>query len=264
MYEFKYHSPSSLDEAASLMNSLEDAKFMAGGMTLLPTMKQHLAMPSDLIDLADVSEMKGISVSGNELSIGAMTTHSEVNESGDVQTAIPALAETAGKIGDPMVRNRGTIGGSIANNDPAADYPAAVLGLGATVHTTKRAIPADEFFVDMFETALAEDEIITHITFPIPEAAAYAKFDQPASRFAMVGAFVTRNAGGVRVAITGAAASVFRFTEMEAALSSSFTDEAAAAVQLPPDDMNSDIHADQDYRAHLVTVMVRRAIGEAG
>lgn len=263
MYPFNYHRPQNLAEAGELMKSFDDAKFIAGGMTLLPTMKQRFAMPSDLIDLNGVNELKRIERSGNVLTVGAMVTHATVNESADVRDAIPAIAETAGKIGDPMVRNRGTLGGSVANNDPAADYPAAVLGLGATVHTSTRAIPADDFFVDMFETALAEDEIITHVTFPVPNSAAYMKFDQPASRFALVGAFVARTSDGVRVAITGAAASVFRFTEMEAALNSAFTEESAATVSLSPDALNEDIHADADYRAHLVGVMVRRAVAQA-
>lgn len=263
MYAFNYHRAKDIAEATALMKSLDDATFIAGGMTLVPTLKQRLAMHSDLIDLGDVSEMKGISVSATEVSVGALTSHAAVNESAEIQQAIPALAETAGKIGDPMVRNRGTLGGSIANSDPAADYPAAVLGLGATIHTDRRSIAADDFFIDLFETALEEDEIITRITFPVPKKSAYMKFDQPASRFALVGAFVAVTDDGVRVAITGAGPCVYRFTEMEAALDTSFTEEATAGIPVPLDDLNSDIHADPEYRAQLVSVMVRRAVASA-
>lgn len=264
MYAFEYHRPTSLRQAASLGTQVEDAQFLAGGHTLLPTMKQRLAAPSNLIDLGQVQELRGIERSSRSVTIGAMTTHATVANSNDVQEAIPALAELAEQIGDPHVRNRGTIGGSIANNDPAADYPAACLALGATIVTNKRKIPADEFFRGLFETALEDGEIITKVSFPVPTKAAYAKFRNPASRYALVGVFVAKRAGEVRVAVTGAGANgVFRVPAMEKALSQRFTAKSLDGVIVSPDGLNSDIHADAGYRAHLIGVMARRAVKAA-
>lgn len=263
MYAFNYHRPKSLDEAAKTVAEADDGKLIAGGMTLLPSMKLRLAAPSDLVDLASVEGLKGIQVSGNKVSIGAMTRHVEVQTSAELQKAIPALAALAGGIGDPSVRNRGTMGGSIANADPSADYPAGVLGLGATVQTNKREIAADDFFTGLFETALEEGEIITAVHFPVPDAAAYEKFPQPASGFAMTGAFVARFGKDVRVAITGAQDHVFRVTEMEQALAANFSPDAVAGITLPQDDMLSDIHCSAEYRAHLVTVIAKRAVAKA-
>jgi aerobic carbon-monoxide dehydrogenase medium subunit len=264
MYNFEYHKAQSVADAARLIGGKDEAKLLAGGMTLIPTLKQRLAKPSDLIDLAKIAELKGIKRDGNAIVIGAMTRHVEVATSDVVKGAIPALAHLAEGIGDPQVRNRGTLGGSIANNDPAADYPAAVLGLGATVITNKRKLAADDFFKGMFETALAQDEIVTAVSFPIPEKAGYSKFPNPASRYAIVGVFVAKAAGAVRVAVTGAGASVFRQKEMEAALTKSFTADAAAGVKQSASGLNSDIHASAEYRAHLVTVMAKRAVAAAG
>src|SRR5437899_5296748 len=226
MYEFNYHQPTSLDEVTNLLGANEEAKLVAGGMTLVPTLKFRLAKPSDLIDLASISSLRGITDAGDALVIGAMTRHAEVERSPVVKQAIPVLAALAHMIGDPAVRNRGTIGGSIANNDPAADYPAALVGLGATVQTTKREIAADNFFTGIFETALEPAEIVTAVRMPKPQAACYQKFKNPASRYAIVGVFVARTAGGVRVAVTGAGPSVFRVPEMEPALTRSFTPAA--------------------------------------
>lgn len=264
MYEFDYHRPASLDDAARFLGSHGEAKLVAGGMTLIPTLKQRLARPSDLVDLGAIGGLKGITEEGDTLIIGAMTRHAEVQRSAAVKRAIPALSALAGLIGDPAVRNRGTIGGSIANNDPAADYPAAIVGLGATVRTNKRDIAADQFFTGMFETALGADEIVTQVRFPKPQAAAYQKFKNPASRYAIVGVFVARTAGGVRVAVTGAGPSVFRIPEMEAALAKSFAADAIKDIQIPQDGLNSDIHASAEYRAHLVNVMARRAVQACG
>lgn len=263
MYAFEYHKPSSVQDAVAALSDKEDPKIVAGGMTLLPTMKQRLASPSDLIDLGGLPELVGIREEGNSLVIGAMTTHAEVARNETVQARIPALAKLAGGIGDPQVRHRGTIGGSVANADPAADYPAALLGLGATVITNQREIAADDFFVDLFETALEPSELITAVRFPIPQRAGYSKFPNPASRYAIVGVFVAQTDGGVRVAVTGAKGSVFRVTEMEQALASNFSPESVANIRVPADDMNSDIHASSEYRAHLVTVMAKRAVAAA-
>ena len=233
---------------------------MAGGMTLLPTLKQRLAAPSDVIDLAGASGLSGISVSGG-VTIGAMTTHAAVAGSTDVKGALPALAGLAEGIGDPQVRNRGTIGGSIANNDPAADYPAACLALGATIKTDRREIAADDFFNGLFETALAEDEVITAVSFPTAEKAVYIKFPNPASRYALVGVFVAKTAAGVRVAVTGAGDSgVFRASALEQALSSNFSASALNGVAVSADGLMSDIHASAEYRAHLITTMAKRAV----
>ncbi len=264
MHNFAYHRPSSLADAAKALQAASDGKIVAGGMTLIPTLKQRLAAPSDLVDLAAIGELRGIKVDGSSVTIGATTPHAAVAGSAEVKAAIPALAVLAGGIGDPQVRHRGTIGGSIANSDPAADYPAAVLGLGATVKTNKRDIKADEFFVGMFETALQDGEIITAIVFPKPEKAGYAKFANPASRYAMVGVMVAKTAGGVRVAVTGAGPSVFRVPDMEKALATSFTAEAVKAVKVPAAGLNSDMHASAEYRAHLISVMAARAVAAAG
>jgi aerobic carbon-monoxide dehydrogenase medium subunit len=263
MYAFEYRKPASLADAASRAAG-EDAKILAGGMTLIPTLKQRLARPTELIDLAPLGELKGIKEEGGEIVIGAMTRHADVHESALVRGAIPALAELAGLIGDPAVRNRGTIGGSIANADPAADYPAAVLGLGATVVTNQRRIAGDDFFTGLFETALQPGEIVTAVRFPRAEKAAYMKFRNPASRYAIVGVFVARTAGGVRVAVTGAGPAVYRQADMEAALAKSFTPDAIKGVRQAPGGLNSDIHASAEYRAHLVGVMARRAVEKCG
>ena len=263
MYEFTYSKASSLDDATSQFGAAEEGKYMSGGMTLLPTLKQRLARPSNVIDLAEVPDMAGIEVSGGIVSIKAMTCHAAVAASADVQGAIPALAKLAGGIGDPMVRNRGTIGGSIANNDPAADYPGSVVGLGATIHTNKREIAGDDFFLDLFETALEEDEIITKVTYPVPDRAGYMKFPNPASRYCIVGVMVSQKGSEIRVGVTGAGACAFRVPEMESALASSFTPEAVADIKIPDGDLNGDIHASSEYRAHLVTIMAKRAVAEA-
>ena len=263
MYAFDYKNPSSLSEATDMLRSSDDGQLIAGGHTLLPTLKQRLSSVSDLIDLANVNELKGISARDGSVTIGAMTTHAEVAASSDVRNSIPALADVADGIGDPQVRNRGTIGGSIANNDPAADYPAALVGLGATVNTDSRSIPADDFFTGMFDTALAENEIVTSVTFPTANRAAYCKFPNPASRYAIVGVFVSQGSGGVRVAVTGAGAGVFRASEMESALAQSFSSASIANVQISDEGLNDDIHASAEYRAHLVTVMAKRAVDKA-
>jgi carbon-monoxide dehydrogenase medium subunit len=265
MYDFAYHKPVSIADAVALLAGDPEARPLAGGQTLIPVLKQRLNKPSKLIDLSGLG-LNRISVSGNALSIGAMTPHAAVASSADVQRAIPALAKLAGGIGDNQVRNRGTIGGSLANNDPAACYPAAVLALGATVVTNKRRIAADDFFQGMFTTALEPGEIITEVVFPLPvEKAAYMKFAQPASRFALVGVFVAKGPAGVRVAVTGAGQNgVFRQREMEAALTARFAPEAIATIKTPPDQLNSDIHGSAEYRSHLITVMAKRAVAAAG
>ena len=263
MHAFNYHRPSSTKDAAALAAKGGDAKLLAGGQSLVQTMKLRLAAPSDLIDLNAIADLKTIKSEGGAVVIGAMARHAEVAASSEVKKAIPALAALAGMIGDRQVRNQGTIGGSLANNDPAADYPAAVLGLGATVVTNKRKIEADKFFKGMFETALEPGEIITQVSFPAPKRAAYMKFKNPASRFAIVGVFVADTGSGVRVAVTGAGPSVFRQADMEKALSSKFAPDAVAAIKVKPDGLNSDLHASAEYRAHLVTVMAKRAVEAA-
>jgi carbon-monoxide dehydrogenase medium subunit len=260
MYAFDYHKPRSLAEAADLLAARPEARLLAGGMTLLPTLKQRLASPSDLVDLSGMPDLAGIQVTDSEIRIGAMTTHATVAHSPEIAAKLPALAALAEGIGDPQVRHRGTIGGSISNADPAADYPAAVLGLGATVVTDRREIAADDFFTAMFETALEPGEIVRQVRFPIPFKAGYGKFPNPASRYAVVGVFVAQTASGVRVAVTGAGPSAFRVPEMEAALSASFTPAAIASISVPADDLNSDPHATADYRAHLIGVMTARAV----
>jgi len=264
MYDFAYQRPSSLADAAKAIAADGDAKLVAGGMTLIPTLKMRLAKPSALVDLGAIAELKGIKRDGEAIVIAAMTKHGEVAHSDVVKAAIPALAHMAGLIGDPAVRNRGTIGGSISNNDPAADYPAAVLALGATITTNKRKIAGDDFFKGMFETALDAGEIVTSVSFPIPEKAAYMKFRNPASRYAIVGVFVAKSPGGVRVGVTGAASSAYRWKEAEAALAKSWSGDALKDLSVKADNLNSDIHASAEYRAHLVGVMARRAVAAAG
>jgi carbon-monoxide dehydrogenase medium subunit len=246
MYAFEYQKASALDEAARVLKAQPDARLLAGGMTLIPTLKLRLAKTPRVIDLAGVPGLAGIKVDRSAVTIAAMTTHDTVATSKEVQQAIPALAHLADGIGDPAVRNRGTIGGSIANNDPAADYPAAVLGLGATIKTSVRSIPGDQFFTGMFETALQPGEIITEVIFPVPRRAAYMKFPNPASRYAIVGVFVAQFDSGARVAVTGAAPVVFRQTQMEQALAKSFAPEAVAEIKQAADGLNEDIHAGSD------------------
>jgi carbon-monoxide dehydrogenase medium subunit len=263
MRDFNYQRPSSLADAAKALKG--EAKLMAGGMTLIPTMKQRLASPSDVVDLAGVKDLAGIKKDGNAIVIGAMTRHDEVAHSAEVRKAIPALADLADGIGDPQVRNRGTIGGSIANNDPAADYPAGCVALGATVVTNKRKIAADDFFKGMFETALGDGEIVTAVSFPIPDKANYQKFPNPASRYAIVGVMVAKSGGSVRVAVTGAGQSgVFRHKDAEAALGKSFAAAALDGIKTDAKKLNSDIHASAEYRAHLVGVMAKRAVAACG
>jgi carbon-monoxide dehydrogenase medium subunit len=264
MYDFNYHRPGTLDEAAGLLAGHPDAKLLAGGQTLLPTMKARLASPSDVIDLGRLPGLSAITVENGKLVIGALARHGDVATSEVARHALPAVAYLAGIVGDPAVRSRGTIGGSIANNDPAADYPAACLALGATITTTKRDIAADDYFVGLFETALEEGEIITKVSFPIPEKAAYEKFRNPASRYALVGVFVAKTADGVRVAVTGAGAGgVFRASDFEAALAKDFSARALEGLKIDASGLNGDIHADSDYRAHLIGVMARRAVQAA-
>lgn len=262
MYDFNYHRASSVDEAVKLVKGADDGVFLAGGHTLVPTLKQRLASPSDVVDLGDLG-MSDVSVSGGAVTVGGGANHASVASSKDVQKACPALAHLASHIGDPHVRARGTIGGSIANNDPAADYPAAVVGLGATIVTNEREISADDFFTGMFETALNDGELITSVTFPGAKKAGYAKFANPASRYAMVGVFVAQTDDGVRVAVTGAGSCVFRVAEMEAALAGDFSSSAIAGMSVPESGLNSDIHASAEYRAHLVGVMAGRAVDAA-
>jgi len=264
MHDFGYHRPASASDAAGLLAKSGEAKIVAGGMTLIPTLKQRLAQPSDLVDLGGIAELKGVKAEAGGITIGAMTTHAEVARSAEVKQAIPALAALAEGIGDPQVRNRGTIGGSISNSDPAADYPAGLVGLGATVVTNKRKIAADDFFKGMFETALEAGEIVTAVSFPKPEKAAYAKFPQPASRFALVGVFVSKSGANVRVAVTGAGPKVFRQADMEKALAANFSADAIKGVKVAAGGLNGDIHGSADYRAHLVGVMARRAVAAAG
>jgi len=266
MYETTYHRPSSVDEAAALFSKGKEAKYLAGGHTLIPVMKQRLAAPSDVIDLARIKELVGIEASSDTLTIKAATPHHDVATSGPVQQAIPALAYLASLIGDPAVRHRGTIGGSLANNDPAADYPAAVLALGATVKTNKRTISADEFFKGLFSTALQDGEIITAVSFPVVAKAGYAKFPQPASRFALTGVFAAKTPGGdVRVAATGASQSgVMRVGAIEAALKANWSAGAIDSVKISADGLLNDIHGSSDYRANLIKVMAQRAVAAAG
>jgi len=263
MYAFNCHKVSSVADAAAKLASNSEAKLLAGGQTLIAALKMRLASPSDLVDLAGVAEMRGIKSEGGRIVVGAMSTHAEVAASKDVKQSIPALADLAQSIGDRMVRNMGTLGGSIANNDPAADYPAGVVGLGATIVTNKRSIAADDFFQGMYETALQPGEIITQVSFPVAQKCGYSKFANPASRYAIVGVFVAQTGSGVRVAVTGAGPSVFRVAEMEKALSANFSPEAVAGIAVSDGNLNSDMHASAEYRAHLVGVMAARAVAAA-
>ena len=260
MYQFNYHKPTTLDEAAALFRASDDPIYLSGGMTLIPTMKQRLAAPTDVIDLQGVEGLTGISVNEGTVSVGAFTRHVEVATSPDVAGAIPALAALAGDIGDKQVRNRGTIGGSIANSDPSADYPAAVVALGATVHTTTRAIRGDSYFHDLFETSLKPGEIVTRIDFPVPARAAYQKFSNPASRYAVVGGRGADFGGVIRVGVTGAGPCAFRANGIEEVLNANLTPDAVDAVEVPDAGFNNDLHASAAYRAHLVKVMTRRAV----
>ena len=263
MYEFEYHRPSSLDEAKKILGGNDEAKLLAGGMTLLPTMKLRLAQPSDLVDLSGIEALSGIKEDGDVIEVAAMTPHADVANSDVVQSHIPALADLAGTIGDAQVRNRGTIGGSLSNSDPAADYPAAVLGLNAVIKTDKREIAADDYFKGLFETALEPNEIILSVRFPKPKRAAYAKFPNPASRYAVVGVMIAETADGIRAAVTGAGACAFRASEIEAALASNFSVEALDGQTIEAEDLNEDLHASSEYRAHLVIVMAKRAVAAA-
>jgi len=262
-YPFTYRRAKSLSDAEALFANAPDAKFLAGGQTLIPTMKMRLAQPSELIDLSAIKELSFVRGSGDTVTVGAGTKHHEVAVSPEVRRAIPALSELAEGIGDPAVRNMGTLGGSLANNDPAADYPAAALALSASIKTTKRSISADDFFIGMFETVLEDGEIITEVSFQVPERAAYVKFPNPASRYALAGVFVAKSKNSVRVAVTGAGPCVFRVPEMEDALAKRFVPNAIAGISIPPVDLNSDIHASNEYRAHLVNVMAKRAVAAA-
>jgi carbon-monoxide dehydrogenase medium subunit len=260
MYSFSYHRPTTLDDAAMMRADSEDAVFLAGGQTLIPTLKQRLAAPTDIIDLGSVAGLTGIDVSDKRVIIGAMTRHAEVARSAALRKVLPVLCSLAGQIGDGQVRNRGTIGGSVANSDPAADYPAAVIGLGATVHTNKRTIAAAGYFKDLFETALEPGEILKAIEFPVPKRAAYCKFPNPASRYAVAGVLVADFAGKIRVGVTGAGPCAFRAVDLERALNTKLAPQAVDAVEIEYDRFNSDLHATAEFRANLVRVMARRAV----
>ncbi len=264
MNDFNFHKPQDVAAAVATLKKHADGKYLGGGQSLLPVMKLGLAAPSDLVSVGGLGALKGIRVEGKALVIGAATTHAEVAASAEVKKAIPGLAELAAHIGDPQVRNRGTLGGSLAHDDPSADYPAAVLALQATIQTDRRAIGADDFFKGMYTTALQPDELITAVRFPIPEKAAYAKFPHPASRFALVGVMVAKGAGGVRVAVTGAGPGVYRVPELEKALGAKFHADALAAAKVPATGLNADGFASAEYRAHLVAVMARRAVAACG
>jgi carbon-monoxide dehydrogenase medium subunit len=262
MYGFDYQRPSSRDAAKSAASGA-DARYLAGGQSLIQAMRLRLSQSERLVDLGGIADLKAIKVDGNGVTIGAMATHASVAANADVRKAIPALAELAGGIGDPMVRNMGTIGGSIANADPAACYPAGVLGLNATIHTDRRTIAADSFFTGLYETALQPGELITAVSFPTAQKAAYVKFKQPASRFALIGVCVAQTGGGVRVAVTGAKSHVFRAAPIEAALAKSFTPEAAKAVKMPTAEINADLHGSAEYRAAMISVIASRAVAAA-
>ncbi|WP_419896816.1 FAD binding domain-containing protein [Roseomonas sp. USHLN139] len=264
MYDFTYHKPGSVADAVAILAADPDAKPISGGMTLLPALKHRLNRPTALVDLSGIAELRGIRQEGGALVIGAMVKHYEVATDPQVMAAIPALARMASTIGDTQVRNRGTIGGSLANNDPAADYPAAALALRATLITDRRRISADDFFQGMFTTALEPDELLVAVSFPVPQKAGYAKLRNPASRYAMAGVFVAQGPQGVGVGVNGAGPCAFRQVEMEAALSAAWSVESVAAVKQSPDDLNSDIHGSAEYRANLVTVMAKRAVADAG
>jgi len=260
MEAMHYHRPASVAEAVKLLGAHGDDRVLAGGQSMLPSLRLGLLSTSGFVDLGGIAELQGIKVDGNKIVIGAMTTHAAVAASKDVQSKIPALAVLATGIGDRQVRNRGTIGGSLANNDPAACYPAAVLGLGATIQTNTRQIAADDFFKGLYETALSPGELITSVSFPVPEKAAYVKFKQPASRFAIVGVFVAKTAGGVRVAVTGAKTCVFRVKELENALAKNFSPGACDGVSVSPAGINNDLHGSAEYRASLIPIMAKRAV----
>jgi len=264
MYDFAYHKPTSVADAVKILSADPDARPISGGQTLLPALKHRLNKPTSVVDLSGIAELKGIKRNGDTLVIGALAKHVEVANSPEVKAAIPALAMMAGTIGDTQVRNRGTIGGSVANNDPAADYPSAVLGLGATVVTDKRRIAADDFFQGMFTTALEPGELLVAIEFPIPEKAGYAKMRNPASRYVMAGVFVAKTKSGARVVVNGAGPGVFRQSDMEKALSANWSEDAVAGIKQAADGLNGDIHGSAEYRAHLVTVMAKRAVAAAG
>lgn len=264
MYSVNYHRASSVADAVKLIKKSDDAKLVSGGQTLIPTMKSRLAAPSDLVDLRHIAELKGIKISGRNVTIGAGTTHAEVAANEKLMKVCHAICGLAAHIGDPHVRHMGTIGGSVANNDPAADYPAALLALGATVHTNKREIAADKFFKGLFETALKDDEIVTAVSFTAPSRCGYAKFPNPASRYAMTGVFVAKDKDGVRVAVTGAGDDgVFRSREIERALAKKFDSSALEGVAVPTASLMSDIHASAEYRGNLISVMARRAVDAA-
>lgn len=264
MYDFGYYRPSSVADAVARLAAHPGARVLAGGQTLIAVLKQRLAQPPELIDLGHLGELTAIRRDGPALLVGAMATHASVAASPEVCAVLPALAALADGIGDPLVRNRGTLGGSAANADPAADYPAAIVALDATIETDRRRIAADDFFTGLFSTALEDDEIITQVSFPLAETAGYAKFPQPASRFAVVGVMVAKTARGVRVAVTGAGACVFRLPAFEAALGKSFTPSALDGIDVSPAGLNEDLHATPAFRAHLVTVMAKRAVAAAG
>ena len=265
MYDFSYHKPSSVADAVKLLSADPEARPVSGGMTLLPALKLRLSKPTALVDLSGIAELRGVKRDGNTIVIGALTKHYEVATNAAVTAAIPALAWMASTIGDTQVRNRGTMGGSVANNDPSADYPAALLALGATIQTDRRKISADDFFQGMFATALDAGEIVTAIHIPVPEKAGYAKMKNPASRYSMAGVFVAKGPAGVRVAVNGAGANgAFRATEMEKALAANWSADAVAGVKMDAGMMNGDIHGSAEYRAHLVTVMAKRAVVNAG
>jgi len=263
MHAFEDHRPSTTKDALALGAQKAEGRYLAGGQSLVQAMKLRLSSPSDLIDLAGLGELRALSADSGSVTVGAMVRHAEVAASPAVQKSIPALAQLAGIIGDRQVRHMGTIGGSLANNDPAADYPAAVLGLGATITTNKRKIEADKFFKGLYETALEPGELITQVTFPAPKRAAYMKFKNPASRFALVGVFVADFGGNVRVGVTGAGPSAFRQAEMEKALAQKFAPESVANIKVKADGLNNDLHASPEYRAHLITVMAKRAVEAA-
>ncbi len=263
MHAFDYHRPASLKDALALGEKKTEGRYLAGGQSLVQAMKLRLSSPSDLIDLNAVPDLKTLKADGAAVTLGAMVRHAEVADSAEVRKAIPALASLAGMIGDRQVRHMGTLGGALANSDPAADYPAAVLGLGATITTNKRKIEADKFFKGLYETALQPGELITSVSFPVPKRAAYMKFKNPASRFALVGVFVADFGNGVRVGVTGAGACAFRQADMEKALSAKFAPESVAGIKVKPDGLNGDLHASPEYRAHLITVMAKRAVAAA-